>query len=135
MLISGDRPNSSLNHIYLRDLNVHSAAYHSKLRSDSGEAVIATAGLKEVLNDVLVDGVSAHDTTAPQGISISAGGPTFQIRRKVYSSFAACQAASHQDARSRFTNPLLADPTYRFPRAPILGFQTATRLSSPRCWR
>jgi hypothetical protein len=74
VFISGDRPNSSLNHIYLRDLNVHGAAYHSKLRSDSGEVVIATAGLKEVLNDVLVDSVSAHDTTASQGISISAGG-------------------------------------------------------------
>lgn len=74
VFISGDRPNSSLNHIHLRDLDVHGAAFHSKLRSDSGEVVIATTGLKEVLNDVLVDNVSAHDTTASQGISISAGG-------------------------------------------------------------
>lgn len=74
VFISGDRPNSSLNHIVLRDLNVHGAAFHSKLRSDSGEVVIATTGLKELLNDVLVDRVTAHDTTASQGISISAGG-------------------------------------------------------------
>jgi hypothetical protein len=74
VFISGDQPSSSLNHIHLLNLNVHGATFPSKLRSDSGEVVITSTGLQEVLNDVLVDGVIAHDTTASQGIFVSAGG-------------------------------------------------------------
>lgn len=72
--ISGDQPNSTLNHIHLTNLNVHGATHVSSKRSDSGEVVISTTGLHEVLSDVVVDGVTAHDTTASEGIMISAGG-------------------------------------------------------------
>jgi len=74
VFISGNQPNSTINHIHLLNLNVHGATFASKLRSDSGEVVITTTGNQEVLNDVLVDGVTAHDTTASQGIFVSAGG-------------------------------------------------------------
>lgn len=74
VFISGDRPNSTLNHIHLLNLDVHGATYVSTKRSDSGEVIITTTGLHEVLNDVLVDGVEAHDTAASEGIMVSAGG-------------------------------------------------------------
>jgi hypothetical protein len=74
VFISGDQPNSKLNHIHLLNLNVHGATHVSTKRSDSGEVVISTTGLHEALNDIMVDGVTAHDTTASEGISISAGG-------------------------------------------------------------
>jgi hypothetical protein len=74
VFISGDQPNSTLNHIHLANLNVHGATHVSNKRSDSGEVVISTTGLHEVLNDVVVDGVMAHDTTTSEGILVSAGG-------------------------------------------------------------
>lgn len=74
VFVSGDQPDSALNHIHLVNLNVHGATHVSTKRSDSGEVVISTAGLHEVLNDVIVDGVKAHDTTASEGIMVSAGG-------------------------------------------------------------
>jgi hypothetical protein len=74
VFISGNTPNSSLNHIHLANLNAHGATHVSTKRSDSGEVVISTTGLHEVLNDVVVNGVTAHDTTASEGILVSAGG-------------------------------------------------------------
>lgn len=74
VFVSGDQANSTLNHIHLLNLNVHGATHVSTKRSDSGEVVISTTGLHEVLNNVTVDGVTAHDTTASEGIMVSAGG-------------------------------------------------------------
>lgn len=74
VLVSGDQSDSTLNHIHLLDLNVHGATHVSTKRSDSGEVVISTTGLHEVLKDVVVEGVRAHDTTASEGIMVSAGG-------------------------------------------------------------
>ncbi|MGH9732973.1 MAG: hypothetical protein ACRD8A_00095 [Candidatus Acidiferrales bacterium] len=74
VFITGDRPDSMLSHIHLLNLNVHGATHVSTKRSDSGEVVISTTGLHEVLNDVMVDGVRAHDTTASEGVMVSAGG-------------------------------------------------------------
>jgi hypothetical protein len=72
--VSGDTPNTSLNHIYLRNLNVHGATYTSSKRADSGEVFISAKGSGQVLNDVLIDGVTAHDSHVSQGIFVSAGG-------------------------------------------------------------
>jgi hypothetical protein len=72
--ISGDTPNSSLNHIYLKNLDAHGATFNSTKRADSGEVFLSTSGTGEVFNDVLIDGVVAHDTHASEGIFVSAGG-------------------------------------------------------------
>jgi hypothetical protein len=72
--ISGNTPNQSLNHIYLKNLNVHGANFTSTKRSDSGEVFVDSKGVGEVLNDVLIDGVIAHDSHVSQGIAVSAGG-------------------------------------------------------------
>ena len=74
ILISGDQPDSTLHHIHLTNRNVHGAMHISTKRSDSGEVVISSTGLHEVLNDVMVDRVAAHDTTASEGILVWAGG-------------------------------------------------------------
>jgi hypothetical protein len=72
--ISGDTPNSRLNHIYLRNLDVHGATYASSKRADSGEVFISPDGAAQILNDVLIDNVTAHDSHVSEGIFVSAGG-------------------------------------------------------------
>src|SRR5579872_1166772 len=74
IFVSGEKPNSSLNHIYLKSLNVHGAKFASKKRADSGEVFLSTSGSGETFTDILIDGVTAHDTHAAEGIFISAGG-------------------------------------------------------------
>ena len=72
--ISGDTPRSSLNHIYLKNLDVHGATFNSTRRADSGEVFLSTSGADETFNDILIDHVIAHDTHAAEGIFVSAGG-------------------------------------------------------------
>jgi hypothetical protein len=72
--VSGDAPNSTLNHIYLKNLDVHGANFTSTKRSDSGEVFISPNGSRQTLNDILVDGVVAHDSHVAEGIIVSAGG-------------------------------------------------------------
>ncbi len=72
--VSGDIPNSSLNHIYLRNLDVHGATYTAKTRSDSGEVFFSTKAANQIFNDVVIDGVTAHDSHVSQGIFVNAGG-------------------------------------------------------------
>ncbi len=72
--VSGNTPNASINHIYLRNLNVHGATFTSTKRADSGEVFISTKGYGQIVNDVLIDGVTAHDSHVSEGIFVSAGG-------------------------------------------------------------
>jgi hypothetical protein len=74
LYISGNTPNTSLNHIYLRNLNVHGATYTSTKRADSGEVFISTNAPGQILNDILIDGVTAHNSHVSEGIFVSAGG-------------------------------------------------------------
>jgi hypothetical protein len=74
LYISGDTPNSTLNHIYLRNLDVHGATFTSSKRADSGEVFISPKGAAQILNDVLIDHVTAHDSHVSEGIFVSAGG-------------------------------------------------------------
>jgi len=74
VFVSGNTPNSTLSHIYLRNLNVHGATFTSTKRADSGEVFLSAKAPNQVLNDVLIDGVNAHDTRASEGIFVSAGG-------------------------------------------------------------
>ena len=72
--VSGNTPNVAINHIHLKNLNVHGAAYTSTKRADSGEVFISNNGSGETLNDVLIDGVTAHDSHVSEGIMVSGGG-------------------------------------------------------------
>ncbi|MGA8764105.1 MAG: choice-of-anchor Q domain-containing protein [Candidatus Sulfotelmatobacter sp.] len=72
--VSGNTANVSINHIHLKNLNVHGANFTSAKRADSGEVVINGTGIGEVLNDILIDGVTAHDSQVSEGIFVSAGG-------------------------------------------------------------
>jgi hypothetical protein len=72
--VSGNIRNTTINHIYLRNLNVHGATYTSTKRADSGEVFISTNAAAQILNDVLIDGVTAHDSHVSEGIFVSAGG-------------------------------------------------------------
>jgi hypothetical protein len=74
ILIWGDVPNSNLNHFRLVNLNVHGANFTSINPFDSGEIYINPVGMHEVVNDVLIDGVSTHDSHVSEGIFIQAGG-------------------------------------------------------------
>src|SRR5271165_2252955 len=74
VVISGNTPNSSLSHFHLINLNVHGAHYTSTNTGDSGEVFISPAGVHQIVNDVLLDGVSAHDTQVSEGIIVDAGG-------------------------------------------------------------
>ena len=66
--------NVNLDHFYLRNLDVHGVQYVSTVRDDSGEVYFSSTGLHAVMSDILVDGVTAHDTQASEGIVIYAGG-------------------------------------------------------------
>ena len=60
IFISGNTANSSLNHFHLINLNVHGAHYTSTNTGDSGEVFISPAGVHQIVNDVLLDGVSTR---------------------------------------------------------------------------
>lgn len=66
--------NVNLDHIYLRNLNVHGATWAPATRDNSGEVFISNTGMHATMSDILIDGVIAHDTQASEGISIYAGG-------------------------------------------------------------
>jgi hypothetical protein len=74
VFVSGNIPNSTINHIYLRNLDVHGATFLSTKRADSGEIFVSPNGANQTLNDVLIDGVTAHDSHVSEGIFVSAGG-------------------------------------------------------------
>ena len=74
--ISADQNATNYDHIYLRNLNVHGVSYVSTVRGDSAEVLITSTGLHSVIDDILVDGVTAHDTQGSEGIEIYAGGGT-----------------------------------------------------------
>ena len=72
--VSGNTPNATINHIYIRNLNVHGATYTSTKRADSGEVVLSASAAGQIMNDILIDGVTAHDSHVSEGIFVSAGG-------------------------------------------------------------
>jgi hypothetical protein len=79
--IQANLDNANLDHFYLRNLNVHGAKYASTVRGDSGEVSFSSTGMHAVMSDILIDGVTAHDTQASEGIVIYAGGGTTNADR------------------------------------------------------
>lgn len=85
VFVGGDTPHLHLDHIVLADLDVHGAHYVARRRTDSGEVVLDPRGAGETLNDVRIDGVTAHDTRASEGIMVNAGG-AFEASRQALGS-------------------------------------------------
>lgn len=96
IFVWGNVPNSSLNHLHLINLNVHGANYNSTNTGDSGEVYISPGGTNQVLNDVLIDGVSAYDSHVAEGIVVLAGGD-------FNSAQTACQQHAEQNLGSNIT--------------------------------
>ncbi|MGC9198563.1 MAG: choice-of-anchor Q domain-containing protein [Acidobacteriaceae bacterium] len=72
--ITGDLPDQPLSGITLTNLNVHNATGVSTRRGDSGEVVLAANGVGQTLNNILINGVTAHDSEVSEGIMVGAGG-------------------------------------------------------------
>lgn len=70
--IAGTSTNTSYTHFRLTNLNVH-GAHHIASASDSGEIFITIGNAGETFNDVVIDGVTAHDSQVFNGIFIDAG--------------------------------------------------------------
>lgn len=71
--IAGKSPNTTYSHFRLRNLNVHGAHFISTMAHDSGEIVITIGNAGESFNDVVIDGVTVHDSTVSDGIYVDAG--------------------------------------------------------------
>jgi hypothetical protein len=72
--VGGNTTNMPIQHIYLRNLYVHSATGTSTQRGDSGEVFLAPGGVGKTLNDVLIDGITAGNSNVSEGIFVNAGG-------------------------------------------------------------
>jgi len=71
--VTGNTSNSSLNHFHFINLNVH-VALGSNSVWNTGQIFIEPAGIHQVVNDVLIDGVIAYGGQIGNGIWIEAGG-------------------------------------------------------------
>ena len=66
-----DQLNSVLNHVYLKNLDVHGAHHQVVNHGDSGEISFdCPVHNNTYCNDILIDGVVAHDSTTSDGISL-----------------------------------------------------------------
>jgi hypothetical protein len=70
--IGGTAPNTAYTHFRLTNLNIH-GAHHTAVGNDSGEVFITIGNAGETINDIVIDGVTAHDSPVYNGIFIDAG--------------------------------------------------------------
>lgn len=73
--IIGSAPNTAYTHFRLTNLNIHGAHYTSVTGHDSAEVEITIGNAGESMNDIVLDGVAAHDSQISDGIYIDAGTP------------------------------------------------------------
>jgi len=71
--IIGTAPNTAYTYFRLTNLNVHGAHFTSVATDDSAEILITIGSSGESINDVVLDGVAAHDSQVNNGIYIDAG--------------------------------------------------------------
>ena len=68
----GSQQNSGLNHIYLRNLDVHGAHQQALQAGASAEVRFdCTVSKNSYCNDILVDGLIVHDSTVANGIILN----------------------------------------------------------------
>ncbi|MGA3372092.1 MAG: right-handed parallel beta-helix repeat-containing protein [Terracidiphilus sp.] len=70
--IAGTAPDTAYTHFRLTNLNIH-GAHHITTGNDSGEVFITIGNAGETINDIVIDGVIAHDSQVFYGIYIDAG--------------------------------------------------------------
>lgn len=70
--VTGTVPNGTIHHIHLLNLDVSAVNHVAATRNDSGLIVAYPGGSNEIFDDLLIDGCTAHDTTAGEGISAGA---------------------------------------------------------------
>ena len=73
LLVAGSATGATLTHLHFTNLDVHGAHYVSTTRTDSGLVYIYPNGANEVMNDVVLDGVTAHDSQVSEGIMVGGG--------------------------------------------------------------
>jgi len=73
--IAGNASNTAYTHFRLTNLNIHGAHYVSTITNDSDEVLITTGNAGSSINDVVLDGLTVHDSTVNNGIFIDAGTP------------------------------------------------------------
>ncbi|MFJ8023583.1 ricin-type beta-trefoil lectin domain protein [Streptomyces sp. NPDC096311] len=70
VFVTGSTAGATLDHIHLTNLDVHGATATTSTRGDSGEVYVYPTGNQEVIDDVLIDGVTAHDSNVSEGIFV-----------------------------------------------------------------
>ena len=70
--IAGTAANAAYTHFRLTNLNIH-GAHHITTGNDSGEVFITIGNAGETFNDILIDGVTVHDSQVFYGIFVDAG--------------------------------------------------------------
>jgi len=70
--IAGTAANTAYTHFRLTNLNVH-GAHHITTGNDSGEVFISIGNAGETINDIVIDGVTTHDSPVFYGIYVDAG--------------------------------------------------------------
>jgi hypothetical protein len=71
--ITGSAAGLALHHFNVINLDISAVNHVATARNDSGLLNIAPNGTNETISDVLVDGVTTHDTTAGDGITVGGG--------------------------------------------------------------
>jgi hypothetical protein len=69
--VTGNTADAALTDVTLTNLDVSHATGTTTVRGDSGEVYVYPRGSKETISDVVVNGVSAHDSNVGEGIFVS----------------------------------------------------------------
>ncbi len=75
--VTGSTASATLSGISLINLNVSGAAGVSTVRGDSGEVYFNPLGTNEVFDNILINGVTAHDSKVAEGIFVGGAYGTF----------------------------------------------------------
>ena len=68
--VTGDTANAALTNIDLINLDVSAATGTTSVRGDSGEVYVYPRGTDETISNVLINGVTAHDSNVGEGIFV-----------------------------------------------------------------
>ncbi|MGO9340240.1 MAG: hypothetical protein ACLPY1_22320 [Terracidiphilus sp.] len=71
--IAGTTPNTTYTHFRLTNLNIHGAHFTTVNLDDSSEVFFSPGGYGNAFNDVVLDGVIAHDSHVSNGIQVQGG--------------------------------------------------------------
>lgn len=74
VFVGADTASTTFTHIYLSNLNVHGATDQITTRGGTGEVYFSSYGNGTLFSDVVIDSVTAHDSTVSEGIYVGAGG-------------------------------------------------------------